>query len=117
MPTYMPVAKIADIPAGRVKVVEAAGQRIAVCHLDDRWPDTGRGTASASGGHWYAIEDRCSHDDGPLGEGTLTGVHLECPRHGARFDVTTGRPITLPAVVPVRQFPVKIEGDTVLVQV
>src|SRR3989338_9298630 len=98
----MPVAKIADIPAGRVKVVEAAGQRIAVCHLDDRW---------------YAIEDRCSHDDGPLGEGTLTGVHLECPRHGARFDVTTGRPVTLPAVVPVRQFPVKIEGDTVLVQV
>ena len=99
---YVPVAQVAELPDGTVKIVEVGGRRIALCR---------------AGGAFYAIEDRCSHDNGPLGEGTLDGKLLECPRHGARFDVTTGRPITLPAVMPVARFPVKIEGTQILVEV
>ena len=99
---YLPVAQVQDIPAGQAKTVEVNGRRIALCHVD---------------GQFYAIEDRCSHDNGPLGEGLLNGTLLECPRHGARFDVTSGRPVTLPAVVPVQRFPVKVEGTQILVEV
>ena len=64
---------------------------------------------------WHAIEDRCSHDDGPLGEGRLVGCEVECPRHGARFDVRDGRVTRMPAVSPVRSFPVREEGGRVFV--
>jgi 3-phenylpropionate/trans-cinnamate dioxygenase ferredoxin subunit len=59
-------------------------------------------------GRFYAIEDRCTHDDGPLAEGELLGCQVECPRHGARFDMETGRALTLPAVRPVAAFPVRV---------
>ena len=71
------------------------------------------------GGELYALEDRCSHDDGPLCEGDFdaeAGVAI-CPRHGARFDIRTGRPLTLPAVAPVETYPVRIEDGRVLVHV
>jgi len=69
------------------------------------------------GGEYYAIEDRCSHDDGPLAEGDFEpdeGVAI-CPRHGARFDVRTGRALTLPAYLPVDTFEVRVEGDLIRV--
>ena len=100
--SYVPVAQVSELPEGTVKIVVAGGRRIALCH---------------TGGAFHAIEDRCSHDNGPLSEGTLVGGLLECPRHGAQFDVTTGRPVTLPAVVPVQRFPVKVEGTQILVEV
>jgi 3-phenylpropionate/trans-cinnamate dioxygenase ferredoxin component len=67
----------------------------------------------------YAIEDRCSHDDGPLAEGEFdaSACTIECPRHGSLFDLTTGKPKTLPAYVPVETFPVRIEGDTIKLEV
>ncbi len=67
----------------------------------------------------YAIEDRCSHDDGPLVEGELDEqtCTIECPRHGSRFDLKTGRPITLPAYVPVDTFAVIIEDETIKLEV
>ncbi len=99
---YVPVAQVSELPEGTVKIVEAGGQRIALCR---------------AGGASHAIEDRCSHDNGPLGEGSLSGKLLECPRHGAQFDVTTGRPVTLPAVMPVKRFPVQVEGTQILVEV
>ncbi len=98
--SYVTVARLADIPQGQVKVVDVGGERVAVANVE---------------GSLYAIEDRCSHDDGPLGEGTLRGGEIECPRHGARFEVKTGRPLCLPAVVPVKTYPVKVEGDEVKV--
>ena len=66
-----------------------------------------------------AIEDRCSHDDGPLGEGDLdpVGCTVECPRHGSKFDLRTGRPLTLPAYEAVETFPVHIENDRILLEV
>jgi 3-phenylpropionate/trans-cinnamate dioxygenase ferredoxin subunit len=71
------------------------------------------------GGEYYAIEDRCSHDDGPLCEGDFddeTGV-VVCPRHGANFDIRSGRPLTLPAVVPVETFPVRVDDGIIKVDV
>ena len=99
---FVPVAQVTEIAPGQVKIVEAGGQKIAVCNV---------------AGAFHAIEDRCSHDDGPLGEGELQGALLECPRHGAKFDVTNGRPVTLPAVVPVKRFPVKVDGGQILIEV
>ena len=71
------------------------------------------------GGELHAIEDRCTHDDGPLCEGDFdgeTGV-VVCPRHGASFDLRTGNALTLPAYLPVRTFPVRVEAGVVKVSV
>jgi 3-phenylpropionate/trans-cinnamate dioxygenase ferredoxin subunit len=70
-------------------------------------------------GELYAIEDRCSHDDGPLVEGVLDEVActLECPRHGSLFDLRTGKPLTLPAYVPIETFPVRVEDDLIKLEV
>ena len=100
--TRTPAAKLADVPRGGMKVVETGGVRIALCNVE---------------GKIYAIEDVCTHDDGPLGEGKLQGFEAECPRHGARFDVRTGAVTRMPAVVPVRSFPVRVEGDQIYVDV
>jgi 3-phenylpropionate/trans-cinnamate dioxygenase ferredoxin component len=59
-------------------------------------------------GDIYAIDDVCSHDDGPLGDGDLEGHEVICPRHGARFDVRTGKALTLPAVEDISAYPVQI---------
>src|SRR5262250_1094249 len=69
------------------------------------------------GGELYAIEDRCSHDDGPvcLGEWDEEACTVICPRHGAQFDLKTGKALTLPAYLPVRTFPVRVEDGTVKV--
>jgi 3-phenylpropionate/trans-cinnamate dioxygenase ferredoxin component len=66
-------------------------------------------------GRVHAVEDRCSHDDGPLGEGRMEGCEVVCPRHGARFDVRDGRATRMPAVQGIRTVPVKEEGGKVYV--
>lgn len=70
-------------------------------------------------GKLLAIEDRCSHDDGPLAEGELDAESctVECPRHGSRFDLRTGKPLTLPAYAPVDVFPVVVDGDVIKLEV
>ena len=62
----------------------------------------------AADGEYYAVRDVCTHDDGPLGDGDLDGCQLICPRHGARFDIRTGEALTLPAVVDIPVFPVRV---------
>lgn len=71
------------------------------------------------GGELHAIEDRCSHDDGPLAEGEFDPERctVECPRHGSLFDLATGRPKTLPAYAPVRTFAVRVHDDRVQLEV
>ncbi len=91
----MTVAKASDIPVGGVKAVEVSGKRLLICHTEEGF---------------YAIDDTCTHDDGPLADGWLEGGAIECPRHGARFDVKTGRVLCLPAAVPINSYPVKVEG-------
>jgi 3-phenylpropionate/trans-cinnamate dioxygenase ferredoxin subunit len=66
-------------------------------------------------GRLYAVEDRCSHDDGPLGEGKVEGCEIVCPRHGARFDLRDGHVTRMPAVRPILSVPVKEEGGKVFV--
>ena len=65
----------------------------------------------------FAIADICSHDDGPLAEGEVEGHEVVCPRHGAHFDLQSGKALTLPAVVDIPAYPVKIEGEDILVGV
>ena len=93
------VSSLDEIEPGTARVVEVDGHSIALCRLDS--------------GELYAIENRCTHDDGPLGEGELDGDRIECPRHGALFDVTTGRAMTLPAIGKVRCFAVTVDDGQV----
>jgi len=82
------------------------------------WEDLEIGVFNCAG-NLYAIEDRCSHDNGPLAEGEFDAAEctVECPRHGSLFDLKTGRPRTLPAYVPVDTFPVIIEDEKIKLEV
>ncbi len=64
-------------------------------------------------GTYYAVEDICTHDGGPLADGTLDGYAIECPRHGARFDIRDGRVLAPPAVRPVRHFDTRVQDGQV----
>jgi 3-phenylpropionate/trans-cinnamate dioxygenase ferredoxin subunit len=99
---------------------------VVVCPLDELPPGSVRIVRSDSldvgvyncGGELYAIEDRCSHDDGPLCEGEFDCAErvAVCPRHGSRFDIVSGRPLTLPAYLPVDTFPVRLRDGLVVVE-
>jgi len=102
MAELVPVAKVNEIPVGQLKAVEVQGKRLLICH---------------TAGGFYAVDDTCTHDDGPLADGWLEGDAIECPRHGAKFDVTTGKVLCLPAAVPINSYQVKVEGDEVRVNV
>ena len=93
-----------ELPPGAMRIFEVEDLEIAVVNC---------------AGTLYAIEDRCSHDDGPLAEGILdqAACTLECPRHGSLFDLATGRPRTLPAYQPVETFPVRVEDGRIVVDV
>ena len=101
MSRFVQVAKTSDIPLGEVAVVEAEGRSLCVGHCAD--------------GTWGAIDNVCTHDGGVLGEGELEDCLVECPRHGARFDLLTGEVRALPAVFPVNSYPVRIVDDCVQV--
>jgi 3-phenylpropionate/trans-cinnamate dioxygenase ferredoxin subunit len=96
------VCPVEELPPGSVKIVRAGAIAVGVYNL---------------AGEYYAIEDRCSHDDGPLAEGDFDAEDavVVCPRHGSRFDIRTGRPLTLPAYEPVDTFPVVVEDGWVKV--
>ena len=103
--TKLDVCLAGELPAGQMRLVEGPdGVKIGVFNC---------------GGDLHAIEDRCSHDDGPLAEGSFDAdtCTVECPRHGSLFDVTTGQPKTLPAYQPVQTFPVTVEDDTIKLEV
>jgi 3-phenylpropionate/trans-cinnamate dioxygenase ferredoxin subunit len=100
---------------------------IEVCSVDELPPGSMRLIALGAldigvyncGGELYALEDRCSHDDGPLCEGDWEEDEcvVVCPRHGSRFDITSGRPLTLPAYLPVETYPVSVRNGMVVVEV
>ena len=97
---FVSVSKASEIPIGHLKPVSVQGKRLLVCHTEQGF---------------YAVDDTCTHDDGPLADGLLDGNAIECPRHGARFDVTTGTVLCLPAAIPIRSYPVRVDGDDVKV--
>jgi 3-phenylpropionate/trans-cinnamate dioxygenase ferredoxin subunit len=98
------ICRVDELPPGERKLVE--------------WDDLEIGIFNC-GGELLAIEDRCSHDDGDLvaGEFDPERCTVECPRHGSRFDLYTGKPLTLPAYVPVDTFPVSVEGGVIKLEV
>lgn len=91
-----------EIVEGEARVFDLGATRIALCRVQ---------------GRVYAIDDICSHDDGPLGEGCLIGFEIECPRHGARFDVRNGAVTRMPAVAPIATYPTTVEGGRIEVEV
>ena len=100
----IPVCPADALGPGERRIIEHDGEPIAVFNCD---------------GELFAIEDRCSHDDGPLAEGEWSPADctVECPRHGSLFDLRTGKPRTLPAFQPVRTFPVEIIDETITLEV
>jgi len=104
VPELIEVCPVSELPPGERRLVE--------------WEDLEIGVFNCAG-TLYAIEDRCSHDNGPLAEGEFDPDQctIECPRHGSLFDLKTGRPKTLPAYAPVDTFPVIIEDETIKLEV
>lgn len=97
---FVTVARAGEIAVGGVKITRMDDTMVALFRLDD--------------GYW-AIEDVCTHDGGPVAEGTLEGGLIECPRHGAKFDVRTGAPKGFPATSPVPTYAVRVVGDEIQV--
>ena len=96
---FVPVADATDIAIGAVGVVSAEGRSFAVGHTAD--------------GDWGAVDNVCTHDGGTLGEGELDDRCVECPRHGAKFDLFTGEVKAMPAVFPVNAYPVRIRDGVI----
>ncbi|MSR22108.1 MAG: non-heme iron oxygenase ferredoxin subunit [Gemmatimonadetes bacterium] len=103
MAEWVRVADVADCAEdGCLRAVRGNGEAIVLA----RWE-----------GEFFALEDCCSHQDFPLSDGELENGRIECVFHGAKFDVRTGKAVQLPALKPVRTFPVEIRGDGVFVQI
>lgn len=98
------VAKTSDIPEGEARRFVVNRIEIAVANL--------------GGGTFLAVDDVCSHAEASLSEGEVDPEDelIECPRHGSVFDLRTGQPRSLPATIPIPTFPVKVEGDTIMIE-
>ena len=98
---FVMAARVGEIPPGGVKVVRLDEREVAIFNL---------------GGEYNAMDDLCTHDGGPLAEGVIEGGVIECPRHGARFDIRTGAVLAMPATAPVPTYAVKVVGDEIRVE-
>jgi len=99
---FQRVCRASEIPEGGRKVVEVGDRVIGLFRVQ---------------GQFWAIDDLCTHDGGPLAEGALEGWAIVCPRHGARFDLRTGQALSMPATRPTAAHEVKVEGDDVFVKI
>ena len=97
------VASVDEVPIETVKPVMANHNEICLAHAED--------------GNFYAIDDICTHENFLLSGGELFGLDVECPQHGSRFNLKTGKVTGLPAVIPTRVFPVEVEDGEVYVDV
>lgn len=101
MSDFVTVATTDDVPEGKPIAVEAGGTKLVLIRRD---------------GTVHALEDRCSHEDYPLHNGEVLDGQIECALHGARFDLESGKPKSLPAVKPVKRFDARLEGDEIQVR-
>lgn len=97
---FVPVARVAEIRPGKIKLVEVRGERVLLVNVT---------------GNYYAVQEVCPHAGGCLSEGVLEGSEIECPWHGARFSVTTGEVATPPALQALTRYAVRVEGDDILI--
>lgn len=100
--SWLDVAGVDELPPGERLFIEVDGQPIVLLNL---------------GGVFFAIGDICSHDNGPLGDGEVVGTTIACPRHGARFDLGTGKVLSPPAAEDVPYYPVKVEGQRIFISI
>lgn len=96
------VAPADTIQPGDRKIVEVDGTFIAIFNV---------------GGTYHAIEDVCTHDDGPVAEGVLDGYEIECPRHGAHFDIRDGKVLSFPAITSVKSYKVTVDNGQIVLEV
>ena len=99
---FVRVAETQAVGPGEMKLVEVAGQRVVIANV---------------AGSFYAFGDVCTHANGPLSDGMLEEDGVECPLHGSVFDVKSGRPVRGPARTSIPTYPLKVEGDGILVAV
>jgi 3-phenylpropionate/trans-cinnamate dioxygenase ferredoxin subunit len=97
------VASVADLPDDTIKRVDAGPTPLCLAHAED--------------GNFYALNDVCTHEEFSLSEGELWGMDVECPQHGSRFNLVTGKVTGLPAVIPATTYPVSVEGEDIFVEV
>jgi 3-phenylpropionate/trans-cinnamate dioxygenase ferredoxin subunit len=97
------VASVGDVPLESLKKVEAGRTPVCLAHAED--------------GNFYALNDVCTHEEFSLSDGELWNMDVECPQHGSRFNLITGKVTGLPAVIPATTYPVTLEGDEVFVEV
>ena len=102
MGDFVRVATAAEIAPGGMKPVSVGGSHVVICNVD---------------GSYYAFHDQCTHECYPLSGGTLDGRVVTCLLHGARFDVATGEVLGPPAYEPVKTYPVRVDGDDILIAV
>ena len=100
MSEFVKVAETSELPPGGKTLAEVDGRAIAVFNVD---------------GTYYAIDDVCTHDGGPLADGEFRGTEVQCPRHGARFDVRTGKALCFPAFEPVTTHKIEVRGGEIFV--
>jgi nitrite reductase/ring-hydroxylating ferredoxin subunit len=97
---FVRIASLGDVAPGKMKRFDVAGQRILLANVD---------------GRWYATADTCTHEDASLSAGSLRGNLVRCPLHGSRFNVCTGQVMEEPAVENLKTYPVRVEGDSILI--
>ena len=102
MTQFVSVAKVSEIPERSAKCIEIAGRRIALFNLN---------------GEFYALADDCTHEGGPLSEGEIHGGEVECPLHGARFDIKSGKVTLDPADEDVARYNVRVTGEDIEVEI
>lgn len=102
MAQFVPVAKVSEVPPQSISCVEVAGKRIALFNLD---------------GDFYALADECTHEGGPLSEGEIHGGEVECPWHGARFDIKSGKVTLDPADDDTARYKVRVSGEDIEVEI
>jgi 3-phenylpropionate/trans-cinnamate dioxygenase ferredoxin subunit len=98
---FIKIARAEDIKPGEKEIFDVDGIPVVIVNLD---------------GEFYALEDVCTHDGGPVGEGAMDDGQLICPRHGARFDIRTGAALTMPAVEPVPTYEIKVQDGDIYVE-
>ena len=99
---FVPAIKAADVPANGMVVVDVRGTRIVVANVQ---------------GAYYAFDDECTHERCSLAEGDLAGTTVTCMCHGAEFDVRSGSVLAPPAIVPIRVYRTRVEGDALQIEV
>ena len=102
MADFVRVAGTNDIPDPGKQTLELGERVVVLFHV---------------AGQFYCIDDVCTHDGGPLGDGCLQGFQISCPRHGAKFDIRSGAALTMPATIDTMAHEVRVEGNDVFIRV